>query len=1052
MKLPFTGKGDAFNLLPLPNRKNRIRMYISVFQLQRKETDLMTTTHTAVPEKEPAPAPTERKSDKKYLWLCMLIPAVIMALIYFARGQYPIGDGTVLVLDLNGQYVWFFEALRNAVHGDASLLYSFSRALGGEFIGIYAYYLASPLSYLVCLFPQNMMQEALLFLFLVKTALCGGTFGYYMHKNTGADRNRLAIILFSSFYALSAYAVVQQNNIMWIDAVMWLPLITLGMESLIKYGKFRMYTAFLALTLLSNFYIGYMVCIYCFFYFFIYYFAHNENGRNNPLGEKLHFLKSLLRTGLYSVIAVGISAVLLLGAYYSLNFGKTTFSSPDWSWTLKMDIKDLLYKLLPGSYDTVRPEGLPFVYCGLPTLLFLPFYFLSKKYPIRQKVFSVLLILFFVFGFFFSVPDLIWHGFQRPNWLNYRYSFMLCFYLCVLACRAFADYERIPVRHLMTVAGFIGLFCVFLQAVSGDEKGAPNDYTCIFFTLILLFVYLAVFGASRLSRNRQVVSVTLVTVVALELFLNGLFCINALDMDVTYTRHSYYSDFLKKARPITEMVQESDPSFYRMEKTFFRKVNDNMALNIRGLSGSTSTLNRETVQFLQKMGYCSKSHSSKYLGGTPVNDSLLGLKYILSDNGIYANYYEVYLTDPETGYTAYYNPYALSIAYGVSDRLADFPLGYREGTGEKTDTGAMAGFVASLKEKLNDWLRIQESTGEEYTDLYSSPFERLNAIVTAMLGEEETVRLFVPVRVTGTSAENLRKGYYSGGEEGYTQVNSASPGILTYRTEMPVDGELFFYLPTNYPREVKLSLTKSGTTAQMGTFNGGETQRIISLGMQKAGEKLTLDMTLTGTNFYYLSDAECFYYLDMDVFRDAMARLAKDQYQITSYTEHSFDGTFTASQGNELVLTTIPYDTGWSVFVDGEKVEIQKALGALISFRVDGEAGETHTVRMSYNPPILTFGAIVSGLFLLLFLLLIPAERFCKKVPVLRSVVGIPESRTDTVPTAAPVAAEKNDAQLPPPELPASGERVAENQADAPKKEEKIRFRVPLPSDQRKDQ
>ncbi|MBQ1962808.1 MAG: YfhO family protein, partial [Clostridia bacterium] len=212
------------------------------------------------------------KSHPCYLLLCMILPAILMYLMYLAKGIHPFGDGCVLVLDLNGQYVWFFEALRNFVKGDADLLYSFSRSLGGEFLGMYAYYLASPLSYLLALFPRDRMLEGLLFLFLLKTAICGGTFGYYMHK-TLKEPKPIATVIFSLFYALSAYAVVQQHNTMWIDALMWLPLITLGIEELIKHGQFKRYTIFLALTLLSNFYIGYMVCIYCLLYFFAYYIA-----------------------------------------------------------------------------------------------------------------------------------------------------------------------------------------------------------------------------------------------------------------------------------------------------------------------------------------------------------------------------------------------------------------------------------------------------------------------------------------------------------------------------------------------------------------------------------------------------------------------------------------------------------------------------------------------------------------------------------------------------------------------------------------------------------
>ncbi|MBQ5662270.1 MAG: YfhO family protein, partial [Clostridia bacterium] len=347
----------------------------------------------------------------RYLLLCMAIPALLMYFIYLAKGIHPFGDSCVLVLDLNGQYVWFFEALRNFVRGDASLLYSFSRSLGGEFLGMYAYYLASPLSYLLALFPRDRMLEGLLFLFLLKTAVCGGTFGYYMHKTLKKPKPE-ATIIFSVLYALSAYAVVQQHNTMWIDALMWLPLITLGIEELIKYGRFKRYTIFLALTLISNFYIGYMVCIYCPLYFFAYYIGHGGYDReNNPLCENRHFPKTLLRMAFYSVIAVGIAAIILLGAYYSLNFGKTTFSNPKWEWDVKMELKDLFYKFLPGSYDTVRPAGLPFVYCGVLTLLLVPAYFFSRKYPVRQRIISAVFILIFLVSFLLTVPDLLWHGF-----------------------------------------------------------------------------------------------------------------------------------------------------------------------------------------------------------------------------------------------------------------------------------------------------------------------------------------------------------------------------------------------------------------------------------------------------------------------------------------------------------------------------------------------------------------------------------------------------------------------------------------------------------------
>ena len=935
-------------------------------------------------------------SQYGYLSLCMLIPALVMYLIYLAKGHYPFGDGCVLVLDLNGQYVWFFEALRNFAKGDASLLYSFSRALGGEFLGIYAYYAASPLSFLLCLFPQNRMLEGLLVMFLVKCALCGGTFGFYMHR-TLKKPNRTSIIAMSTFYALTSYAVVQQHNTMWIDAVMWLPLITLGLEELIKHGKFKLYTIFLAITLFSNFYIGYMMCIYCVAYFFLYYIAHSGNHGNNPLREKGHFFKSLCRFGFFSLIAVGIAAVILLAAYYSLNFGKTTFSSPKWEWYLKFDILDLLYKFLPGSYDTVRPEGLPFVYCGVLTLLLVPAYFLSAKYPIRQKIVSAVFALFFILSFSFSVTDLIWHGFQIPNWLNYRYSFMLCFYLCVLACRALADFDGRALKVSVGMGGLLALLCVILQKYSDGKYVDPHDFACIWFTLIAIVAYLAILAMFRTCEAKQVVSVLLICVISIEVFLNGLWSLYSLGNDVGYSRYSYYNDFLNQTRPIVEQIQASDTSFYRMEKTVFRKTNDNMALMIRGLSGSTSTLNKETIQFLNKMGYSSKAHWSKYIGGTPVNDSLLGLKYIISDNEVLGDYYELYIPDDGNGYATYKNPYALSIAYGVSDDLLDFPLGYVKQLEGKEDAdkndSIIGGTIDKLKGAINEFLGIDETVNSaEYIDKYDSPFDRLNAIVTAMLGEAQTVEIFVPVTYESAGMDNLKRNIIAG-HFGYTPTDPDKEASLTYSIEMPADAELFFYMPTDYPREVKLSLIENGINSPAGTFNANDTGCIISLGRQNTGDVIDVKMTLNADKLYEKIGCDCFYYIDWAVFEDAMTRLAADQLIVTDYTEDRLTGTFTPSQSHELLMTTIAYDEGWKVYVDGKEVETKKALGSLVSFYVDGSPGQAHTVEMVYAPDILPIGLTVSLISLGLLAVLILLERPLKKVWFLRSVVSVPDKK-----------------------------------------------------------
>jgi len=932
-----------------------------------------------------------------YLILCAMIPALIVGIIYAAKGHYPLGNGSVLVLDLNGQYVWFFEALRNFVKGDANLLYSFSRSMGGEFLGIYAYYLASPFSYLLALFPKERMLEALLALFMLKSALCGWSFGYYMHR-TMKDRNPIAIFIFSLGYSLSSYALVLQHNIMWMDAMIWLPLITLGIEALIKEGKFRLYTILLALTVFSNFYIGFMVCIYCALYFFAYYFAHDPKPRN-PFCEAHHFLKSLGRIAFYSLLAIGAAAVILLAAYYSLNFGKTTFSNPDWSWSTNFDLLEFFYKFLPGSYDTVRPEGLPFVYCGILTLLFVPVFFFSKQFSPRAKIAAASLILVMLFSLWFNVPDLIWHGFQKPNWLNYRYSFILCFILCALACRAFGDFKSLPLKPLLGASGAILLLALILIKAGDGKYFDPNPITCILFTAVAVLIYLIILGFSKRFSGKQVFTSLLVSVVCIEMILNGVWNIGALDDDIGYAAYSDYNGYLNGVRPIVESVQTSDPSFYRMEKSSSTKINDNMALNIRGITGSTSTLNTETLAFLSKMGYHSRVHTSRYLNGNPVSDSLLGIRYVISEQPRYADYYAEYLQDAQNGYSAYYNRYALSLAYGVDDAVLEFPLGFAKNeplpdSPEEDQKTPAPALISDLKNTVNGWLGIEETvTSATYVDLYHSPFERLNRIVTAMLGEKETVRLFVPIDHKNPSlSQNLSEQTVAPHYE-YIKSNAKESATLTYTLQVPEDAELFFYMPSEKPREVLLSLAKNGTEYTVGSFAGKESNGIVSLGKHTAGDIVQITVRLKEDRVCPLIGENYFYYLNRAVFEDSMSRLSQDQYKITAYTESSFSGTFTASRERELVMTTIPYDNGWKITVDGREIQPIKALGSVVAFYIDGEAGQTHTVDLVYSPNTLWIGLTVSLISIGLLSALILLRKKLMGVKILGSLVSIPDLR-----------------------------------------------------------
>lgn len=853
----------------------------------------------------------------RYLGLCFLIPALIMWLIYICLQTFPFGEESVLVLDLNGQYVYFFEGLRDILLGESSPIYSFSRALGGEFFGIFAYYLSSPFSFLVLLFPKSIITEALLLMFLLKVGSCGLTFGIYIEATR--KRSKTATVMFSCMYALCAYAVVMQHNTMWIDNMILLPLVMLGIENLIKYGKFKLYVISLALAIFSNFYIGYMMCIFSAAYFFYAYFSR-EPGERNPLGMRHHFAKSAGRFALFSFIAAAICAALLLCTYYSLGFGKTEFSNPNFAFDQKFDWMDLASKLFIGSYDTVRPEGLPFVYCGTLTLILLPLYFFAPHIKTREKVASSLLIAFFLLSFNITTLDLFWHGMQRPNWLNYRYSFMLCFIMVLLAYKAFERIREIGYRKVLVVCSSLALILMILQKL---EYKHVDDLATIWLSLLIIGVYMLVLRAATHPRTylRSTAALVLAILVGVELFGAGIANLIDLDKDVVYSSRTSYRSFIDRFRPVTEEIQKQDKSFYRMEKTLHRKTNDPYALHMYGLSNSTSTLNQETIKLLNNLGLSSKSHWSKYLGSTPVVDSLLGIKYLIAEAGddSVPTFYEAVYTsqnkDTETDdLTVYRNPYALSLAFAVNKSL------------ETLD--------------IND-------------ELYASPFQRLNAIVNSMLGDNADDSIFKAQGLTVEVSPTLSASTVSGHTK-YTKNGKSGECAVTYTVNITSSDTLYCYFPSNYAREADLYVNG----VKKGTFFGNETFRIVELGAFEPGDKVMVSLTLLNDELYIKEGENYFYYLDSNVLKKVMPLLAENRYQIEAYREDSFTGTITVTENKNLVFTSIPYDTGWNIYANGEKITPVKLLDGVIGFYL--EPGE-YTLELKYWPSCLTVGLIGSA-------------------------------------------------------------------------------------------
>ena len=95
--------------------------------------------------------------------------------------------------------------------------------------------------------------------------LSGLSFAWYLKKHCTASS--IGVGFFGIFYALSGYMAAYSWNIMWLDCILLFPLIVYGLEELVENGGGILYCLTLGLSILSNYYISIMTCLFLVLYF-----------------------------------------------------------------------------------------------------------------------------------------------------------------------------------------------------------------------------------------------------------------------------------------------------------------------------------------------------------------------------------------------------------------------------------------------------------------------------------------------------------------------------------------------------------------------------------------------------------------------------------------------------------------------------------------------------------------------------------------------------------------------------------------------------------------
>ncbi|MBO4983041.1 MAG: YfhO family protein [Clostridia bacterium] len=887
--------------------------------------------------------------EKKHLYLSFLLPVGIMFLVFAFLEMFPFGTRSILTVDMDGQYIYFFEQLRDIYTGKESIFYSFERSLGGEFLGCFTYYLASPLSFIVVLFPNSMVTEAVMIMMVLKCGFSGLTFSIFLEKTR--KKNTLGFVIFSVMYALCSYATMFQFNTMWVDALIWLPLIALGVHSIVTRGKFKLYIISLTLAICSNYYIGYMLCIFVAIYFFVCLFSTPKESIE--VNNDLHGIKSFIRIAVYSVIALMIAAVVVFSAYYSLQFGKTSYQENSFDPTLRFDALNLLTKMFVGSFDTVRLEGTPNIYAGVLLLLLLPAFYASKKVTLREKIFYTAFAVIFVASFSINTLDLVWHGFQTPVWFNYRYSFMFSFVMLVMAYRGFEELDVHRPSFFGKVAiALIGILLVIQKTVTltryeweGDwiKVDFKPDLSIVWLSTLFILAYLLIVFARKHFNNKRVTSIVLLLVVCVEAFSNSFINWLGIIEDGGCASRNNYREFVDRMEAISSDVYERDSSFYRMEHTIKRKANDNLVANINGISEFTSTFNNSSVSFIKRLGFYCDSPTVIYLSGNPVTDSLLGIKYVIGSttedtngtlpglNSINGMYKDCINKD---GFVVYENPYVFPLAFRVDGNLN-----------------------TSFKER-------------DFFEDNKSPFSTINNLLSSMLGKDTNV--FQVCDYTRHKEDLKSISLDEKGGISFRKNTSDETGSFYFKVTANENGNIYMYLPSPYTTIATLMLNDEVVTESLFV---GENTRIFDLGYYEKGDTIQVKLKFSHYRIYLWDTKNYFVQVDEDVLKEMSDTFNANGLQIEEYSDTKFVGKVNSSS-NGTIFTSIPYDENWRVYINGKRVETYELVDSMLGFDIG--SGE-FDVEIKYVHTPFIIGSVISVVGIGLFVLLCLFEKRKKK-------------------------------------------------------------------------
>lgn len=856
---------------------------------------------------------------KKGAWiyiLSFLIPTIIVLGVMIYQGITPFGDSSVFIWDARLQHKDYYGYLWDVFHGNASIEFSSGKSLGGRMLGLIGFYIASPLNILLIFFEKSQIPTFMALMIVLRIGLCGLTSQFFLRKRF--QLQTMPGLLFSTAYALMEYNVYYCRNVMWLDGVILLPLIAAGVWKLISEKRKILLWASVSLAIIANWYTGYMVCLMSGLYF-IYEFCISY--KCHPIKAVRAGWRTIIDYLIVMLLGVMTSFVMLLPACMALIGGKATHNSVGLTGIIHFDVLHFFsgFEINAAGNNQMAPV----IFCSGILLICSAYYFVTSFVDKKEKILSGVLASFLIGSFCLQDLELLWTAFVRSTSYYFRFSFIVPFFMLILASRGWKTIEKNGVQK-KAVCWSVGILLAIFYILSRDGELNTSLRTLVLymFFLVLTGILIAMYK-HRNIRVRYGSVFLMVIMLFFELSYNTNKAFR--EYNASNTLFTEYETAMENV--VEELNDRAEDNFYRFEKndsylTISEPGNkvatcESLLFGYNSIEHYSSAYDEKVDEFLSKIGYSDLANKQVFLCETYWNspmilmDSLLSVKYAVMPKATYG--YEKLDMDTELPFKdsdIYENMYALPLGYNVSSKLKNVEFG-------------------------------------------NNPYENQSRLLSGMIGENCRFYKDVETQFLG----------FDGQDEMWRVTALADGPVYFYIDSSSVHGNLYednceIYVDDQYLQD----------TCSRFVMNS------MLLGEYRAGESVEVKIRHNNTDEmsqHTIYTAQ----LDQEQFVNAMDVLNKGYESRLKIKGNVVSGMYT-TETDSMIFLSIPYEKSWTLYVDGKKTELKELAGTFAGFELD--AG-THEIRMEYHTPGFRAGIVLSIIGIVFFVIYNIVSRRKKK-------------------------------------------------------------------------